>query len=82
MPDGSKLPPIGGNATKMFPHFVRSGLASMSLQSSVLVPVVVGATYFSAAIVVVVVAAVEGVLTRHLVFFTRLNANVTDALSC
>ena len=45
----------------------------MSLQSSVLVPVVVGATYFSAAIVVVVVvAAVEGVLTRHLVFLPDL----------
>ena len=46
----------------------------MSLQSSVLVPVVVGATYFSAAIVVVVVVVlfVEDVLTCHTVFLPDL----------
>ena len=76
VPDGSKLPPIGGKATKMFPHFVRSGLASISLQSSVLALVVVGAIYFSAATVVVVVAVVvllvEDVLTCHTVFLPDL----------
>ncbi|CAB4538122.1 unannotated protein [freshwater metagenome] len=58
----------------MFPHFLRSGLASTSLQSSVLVPVVVGAPYFSAATVVVVVTvvAVEDVLTCHTVFLPDL----------
>ena len=55
VPVGSKLPPIAGNAEKIALYLLRSTLFSISLQSSVLALVVVGAMYFSEAIVVVVV---------------------------
>ena len=55
VPVGSKLPPIAGKAAKIALYLLRSTLFSISLQSSVLALVVVGAMYFSEAIVVVVV---------------------------
>ena len=53
MPVGSKLPPIRGKAENIALYLLRSTLFSISLQSSVLALAVVGAKYFSAAIVVV-----------------------------
>jgi hypothetical protein len=62
----------------MFPHFLRSGLASTSLQSSVLVPVVVGATYFSAGIVVVDVVVAVAVVGDDLICQTAFLPDLTQ----
>ena len=59
VPVGSKLPPIAGKAAKIALYLLRSTLFSISLQSSVLALVVVGAMYFSVAIVVVVADVVD-----------------------